>query len=104
MSDAASWGSTSSWALASFPKHLNLHPGYRITDIDSQKHNSTSTNQDGSNGNSQESSALDKYIKQPETHEQAALGHGTTKAKKEVKKHEKKMKEKIKVIEKKLPK
>jgi hypothetical protein len=83
---------------------LNLHSGYRITDIDSQKHNSASTDQDASNGNSQESSALDKYIKQPETHEQAALGHGTTKVKKEVKKHEKKMKKKIKVIEKKLPK
>jgi len=75
-----------------------------MINIDSQKHNSALTDQDVSNGNSQEPSALHKYIKQPETHEQAALGHGTTKAKKVVKKHEKQMKKKIKVIDKKLPK
>jgi hypothetical protein len=52
----------------------------------------------------QDSAVLQKYIKQPETHEKAALGHGTTKAKTAVKKHEKQMKKNIKVIKKKLPK
>jgi hypothetical protein len=71
----------------------------------SQHYTGTSSYQDNNGrGNHQEYSALDKYIKQPETHEQVALGHGTAKAKKEVKKHKKKMKKKIKVIEKKLQK
>jgi hypothetical protein len=71
----------------------------------SQPYNSTSSNQDNHGSRDhQEYSAIDQYIKQPETHEQAALGHGTVEAKKKVRKHKKKMKKKINVIEKKLPK
>jgi hypothetical protein len=97
MSDAASWGSYSTQVHASFvprPSHYIWSPN-RLTHYSQDNHGSRDR---------QEYSTLDKYIKQRETHERAALGHGTTKAKKEVKKHEKKMKKKIKVIEKKLPK
>jgi hypothetical protein len=106
MSDAASWGSSSTQVHVSFaPRPLHyIWSSNRLIRY-SQHDNGTSSNQDNDGSRDrQEYSTLDKYIKQRETHEQAVLGHGTTKVKKEVKKHEKKMKKKIKVIEKKLPK
>jgi hypothetical protein len=47
---------------------------------------------------------MDTYIKQPESHEQIALGHGTANKKKAVRKHKEKMKKQINETGKNLPK
>jgi hypothetical protein len=75
-----------------------LHLSRKGNDIDSSH---------GDNNHASDSievAALDKYLRQKESHEKAALGHGTMKPKKEIKKHEREMSKKIKTIGKKLPK
>jgi hypothetical protein len=53
---------------------------------------------------SQGYSALDAYIQQPETHEQTALGYGTTEPEEAVKIHTAKMEKAVRENGRKLPK
>lgn len=57
-----------------------------------------------STSGSQEYSAVDAYVQQPESHEQTALGYGTRKPEEAVAKRTKKAKKHIKETGKKLPK
>ena len=103
MSNITIWGSQTTWAN---PETLLAHQYFAEISVLIYKTSSSSREPEytfkteDNNKCSQDYSAIDAYLKQPELHEQVALGYGTSNKKKAIRKHKIKAKQSFKETDK----